>query len=140
MSFPNPSPQLSVVLQWYKAVTTWDFDLLPSLMADEYKHSTLPASAGEAPKNKAQGIAHAKAVAALLGNVPIKYEIFQLNETAGSIWVHSRLYNDAATFNSESIFIFTLSSGNNIQITSIQDFIDTKMAAAAAAASSKAQQ
>jgi hypothetical protein len=72
MLFPNPSPQLSVVLQWYKAVTSWDFDVLTSLLADEYKHSTLPASAGEAPKNKAQGIAHAKAVGALLGNVPLK--------------------------------------------------------------------
>jgi hypothetical protein len=41
-------------------------------------------------------------------------------------------------FNSESIFIFTLSAGDNIQITAIQEFIDTKLAAEfAAAAASK---
>jgi hypothetical protein len=56
--------------------------------------------------------------------------------------VQARLYTDNLAFNSESIFMFTLSSGDNIQITGIQDFIDTKTAAelAAAAASSKAKQ
>jgi hypothetical protein len=56
--------------------------------------------------------------------------------------LQSRLYTDNLAFNSESIFMFTLSSGDTIQITAIQDFIDTKMVAelAAAATSSNAQQ
>ena len=41
-------------------------------------------------------------------------------------------------FNNESIFIFTLGSGDNIQITAIQEFIDTKLAAEFAAAASAA--
>jgi hypothetical protein len=72
MSFRNPSPQLDVVLKWYEAITVWNFDHLSVSMADTYKHTTLPASAGEAPKDKAQGIAHAKAVAALQGHAPMK--------------------------------------------------------------------
>jgi hypothetical protein len=57
-------------------------------------------------------------------------------------YVQARLYTDNLAFNSESIFMFKLSSGDNIQITALQDFIDTKMAAefAAAAASSNAKQ
>ena len=59
-----------------------------------------------------------------------------------SSYMQARLYIDDLVFNSESIFMFTLSSGDNIQITGIQDYIDTKMAAelAAAAASSNAKQ
>ncbi|KAH9975953.1 hypothetical protein BGW80DRAFT_1250794 [Lactifluus volemus] len=139
MSLTNPSRQLSTVLKWFEEITSWNFDAVSSMLSDDYKHTTLPASAGEAPKDKAQGIAHAKAIASLLGHAPLKYEICQLNESPGSIWVHARLYTDNLAFNSESIFMFTLSSGDNIQITAIQDYIDTKMAAelAAAAASSK---
>ncbi|KAI0291003.1 hypothetical protein BC826DRAFT_514111 [Russula brevipes] len=142
----NPSPQLSVVLQWYKAVTAWKFDVLEELFSDDYIHKTLPASANEQPKNKAEGIAHAKAVGALFGYKPLQYEIFQLSENAGTIWVHSRLYGDSpgGPFTHESIFIFTLSSGDDIKITAIQDFVDTKLtaelAAAAAASASAATQ
>jgi hypothetical protein len=68
----NPSPQLSVVLQWYKAVTAWKFEVLEELFSDDYIHKTLPASANEQPKNKAEGIAHAKAVGALFGYKPLQ--------------------------------------------------------------------
>jgi hypothetical protein len=68
----NPSPQLSVVLQWYKAITAWKFDVLEELFSDDYMHKTLPASANEEPKNKAEGIGHAKAVGALFGYKPLQ--------------------------------------------------------------------
>ena len=41
-------------------------------------------------------------------------------------------------FNSESIFILTLGSPDNIRITTIHEFIDTKLAAEFAAAASAA--
>jgi len=44
-----------------------------------------------------------------------------------------------ASFSNESIFIFTLkSSGDNVKITSVQDFVDTKQTADAAAAAAAA--
>ena len=58
-----------------------------------------------------------------------------------SCLIQSRLYGDlpgGVAFNTESIFIFTLSSGDNTQITAIQEFIDTKLAAEFAAAASAA--
>jgi hypothetical protein len=54
--------------------------------------------------------------------------------------VQSRFYSETLPFSTESIFIFTLSSGDNIQITSIQEFIDTKTAADFAAAAASASQ
>jgi len=140
-STSNPSAQLGVVLKWYETVSTWQFDVLEEQFSDDYIHKTLPATANDPPKNKAQGIEHAKSIGKLLGHTDLKYEIIQLNETPGSIWVHSRLYGDlpgGVAFNTESIFIFTLSSGDNIQITAIQEYIDTKQAAEFAAAASAA--
>lgn len=138
----NPSPQLSAVLQFYDAITNWKFDTVEKLFDDEYIHTTLPSSTKEPPKNKAEGLAHAKGVAAALGYTPLKYEIFQLNESKGSIWVHSKMHGEGpggASFANESIFIFTLkSSGDNVKITSVQDFVDTKQAADAAAAAAAA--
>ncbi|KAI0305199.1 hypothetical protein B0F90DRAFT_1702438, partial [Multifurca ochricompacta] len=125
MTSANVSPQLSVVHQFYEAISGWKFDVLEAVFADDYRHTTLPASANDPPKNKAQGIAYAKAVGTALGYVPVKYEIFKYNEAPESIWVHSRLYNDhpdGPHFSNESIFIFTLSSGSHIQITSIQNY------------------
>jgi hypothetical protein len=54
--------------------------------------------------------------------------------------VQSRLYGEIPggfQFNSESVYIFTLSSGDDVKITAIQEYIDTKLAAdfAASAAS-----
>jgi hypothetical protein len=50
----------------------------------------------------------------------------------------SKLHGEAPggiSFANESIFIFTLkSSGDNVKITSVQDFVDTKQTAEAAAA------
>ncbi|KAI9462836.1 hypothetical protein BJY52DRAFT_113540 [Lactarius psammicola] len=140
-STSNPSAQLSVVLKFYEAISNWKFDVLEALFSDDYIHKTLPATANDPPKNKAQGIEYAKSIGKLLGYTHLEYEIFQSNETTGSIWVHSRLYGNlpgGVTFNTESIYIFTLSSGDNIKITAIQEFIDTKLAADFAAAASAA--
>lgn len=63
----NPSPQLQTVLRWFQAIVQWDFNALETLLSDDYLHATLPASAGDPNKNKEQGIAHAKSIAALLG-------------------------------------------------------------------------
>jgi len=89
-----------------------------------------------------------------------QYEIYQFIETEGKIWAHvrcedvrcdfittnrlttflpctymqSKIYNDDIKFNNESIFVFSLSSGDNVRITGIDDFIDTKLAADYAAA------
>ncbi|KAI0277982.1 hypothetical protein BGY98DRAFT_934033 [Russula aff. rugulosa BPL654] len=138
VTISNPSPQLSAVLQFYDAITTWKFDTVEELFDDDYIHTTLPSTVKEPPKNKAQGLAHAKNVAAALGYTPLKYEIFQLNESKESIWAHAKLYGEGPggiSFANESIFIFTLkSSGDNVKITSVQDFVDTKQTADAAAA------
>ncbi|KAH9005642.1 hypothetical protein EDB86DRAFT_2879772 [Lactarius hatsudake] len=160
----NPSAQLSVVLKFYEAIATWKFDVLEALFSDDYIHKTLPATANDPPKNKTEGIEYAKSLGKLIGYTSLKYEIFQLNEAPGSIWVHvrpeqhffqriytcitdiscliqSRLYGDlpdGVAFNIESIYIFTLSSGDNIQITAIQEFIDTKLAAELEAVTSAA--
>ncbi|KAH9179026.1 hypothetical protein EDB89DRAFT_2063131 [Lactarius sanguifluus] len=137
----NPSAQLSVVLKFYEAIANWKFDVLEALFSDDYIHKTLPATANDPPKNKTEGIEYAKSLGKLIGYTGLKYEIFQFNEAPGSIWVHSRLSGDlpdGVAFNIESIYIFTLSSGDNIQITAIQEFIDTmtKLAAELAAAAS----
>jgi len=141
MSLSNPSPQLSAVLRWYDAITTWKFDVVEELFSDDYTHTTLPSSAKVPPKNKAEGLAHAKAVAGALGYTPLKYEIYKFNESKESIWVYSKLYGEGpggASFANESVFIFTLSSsGDKVKITAIQDFIDTKQAADAAAAATQ---
>ena len=72
MVFSNPSPQLSAVQLFFDAITTWKFSVVEELFSDDYKHTTLPTTANQPPKTKAQGIAHAKAVAAALGNTPLK--------------------------------------------------------------------
>ena len=66
-STSNPSAQLSVVLKWYDAVSTWKFDVLEEQFSDDYVHKTLPATANDPPKNKAQGIEYAKSIGKLLG-------------------------------------------------------------------------
>jgi len=133
------SAQLSVVLRWYEAISNWKFDVLEEQFSEDYIHTTSPANTNDPPKNKAEGIEFAKSIGKLFGFHPLQYEIFRLSETPGQIWVHSRLYGTipgGVVFESESIFIFTLSSGDNIQITAIQEFIDTKLAAESAAATS----
>lgn len=74
MSFAKPSfsPQSNAVGQFYEAITRWDLDALETLFSEDYVHKTLPASAKDPPKNKAQGIAHARAVGAMLGHAPLK--------------------------------------------------------------------
>lgn len=104
----EPSAQLSVVLRWYDAVSTWKFNVLEEQFSEDYIHETLPSSANDPPKNKAQGIEFAKTVGKLLGHTPLQvchvvhssnscrnhvlpqYEIFRLSETPGHIWVHVR--------------------------------------------------
>jgi ketosteroid isomerase-like protein len=74
MSFakPSSSPQFIAVRKFYEAITHWDFDALEALFSEDYVHKTLPASANDPPKNKAQGIAHARAVGAMLDHAPLK--------------------------------------------------------------------
>ncbi len=69
---PSSSPQFSAVRQFYDAVAAWNFDDLDKLFSEDYVHTTHPASAKDAPKNKAQGIEHAKAVGAMFGHAPLK--------------------------------------------------------------------
>jgi hypothetical protein len=72
MASSNPSPQLSTVHRFFEAITTWQFAVVEELFSDDYKHTTLPTTANVPPKTKAQGLAHAKDVAAALGNTPLK--------------------------------------------------------------------
>jgi hypothetical protein len=65
----NPSPQLGVVLQWHKAATAWEFDVLEVLLSDDYTYKILPASANEQPKNKGEAMAYAKSVGASVINL-----------------------------------------------------------------------
>ncbi|KAH9959423.1 hypothetical protein BC827DRAFT_1268772 [Russula dissimulans] len=138
----NPSPQLAAVVKFYEAIAAWRFKDLEELFSEDYTSTTLPATANQPVRNKTEGIQHARNVGAAFGFTPLKYEIFQFTESAGKIWTHSRLYNDDLQFSSESVFIFSLSSGDKIEITAVHDFIDTKLAAdhaAAAAAAAKKQ-
>jgi len=126
------SPQFNAVQQFYDAVTTWKFDVLESLFSEDYVSIILPASANVPPKNKTEGIQHAKEFGASIGYAPLKYEIFELIEAPGSVWTHSRLYGDipgGPSFNVESIYVFTLSTGDDIKITAISEFVDTKLQA-----------
>jgi len=44
--------------------------------------------------------------------------------------VQSRIYGDipgGSSFNAESIYIFTFSTGDDIKITAISEFVDTKL-------------
>ena len=84
----NPSPQLSAVLQFYDAITTWKFDTVEELFDDDYIHTTLPSTVKEPPKNKAEGVAHAKAVAAALGYTPLKV----------TRWIPSHAWGDLKLF------------------------------------------
>jgi hypothetical protein len=68
----NISAQLSVVLKWYEAVSTWKFDVLEEQFSDDYIHKTFPATANDPPKNKAEGIEFAKTVGTLLGCTPLQ--------------------------------------------------------------------
>ncbi|KAI0263038.1 hypothetical protein BC834DRAFT_971586 [Gloeopeniophorella convolvens] len=140
MPFPTDtaSAQLRTVQQWYDAVAAWDFDALGALLADTYEHRTLPASARDPPKNKAQGLTLARTVAAALDHLALQYEVFQWSEGPGHVWVHSRLYSKAPgaqgiEFNNESVFIFTFgtgaAAGGQLQIATIQEFVDTKFVA-----------
>ncbi|THH12965.1 hypothetical protein EW146_g7215 [Bondarzewia mesenterica] len=138
----NPSPQLLTVLNWFDAITRWDFDTLASLLSDDYVHSTLPASAGDPDKNKEEGIAHAKVSAQMLGGQHLNLEIYDVNEGEQKIWAHyadvflhtfqkTRLYAkppSGLTYDSESIFLFTLSpqKDGQLKISVIKDFVDTK--------------
>lgn len=124
------SPQFNAVQQFYDAVTTWKFDVLESLFSEDYVSRILPASANVPPKNKAEGIQHAKEFGASIGYAPLKYEIFKSIEVPESVWVHSRIYGDipgGPSFNAESIYIFTLSTGDDIKIAAISEFVDTKL-------------
>lgn len=105
------SPQFNAVQQFYDAVTTWKFDVLESLFSEDYVSSILPASANVPPKNKTEGIQHAKEFGASIGYAPLKvsqrstyhigerertdvfdvipqYEIFESIEVPGSVWAH----------------------------------------------------
>jgi len=107
----QPSPQFSVVQQFYNAVTTWKFDILENLLSEDYVSKILPASANVPPKNKTEGIQQAKDIGATIGYAPLKvryrsthrigerertdvfdmipqYEIFASIEVPGSVWVH----------------------------------------------------
>ena len=68
---PAPSPQLETVLSWFNALISWDFDTLASKMAEDYIHTSLPASTGEPEKNKERGLQHAKNVQGLFAGKDI---------------------------------------------------------------------
>ena len=61
----------ATVTQFYEAVTVWDFGALEKLFSEDYEHKTLPASANDPPKNKREGIEHARVVGGLLGNTKL---------------------------------------------------------------------
>jgi hypothetical protein len=65
------SPQFNAVQQFYSAVTTWKFDILESLLSEDYVSKILPASANVPPRNKAEGIQHAKDIGATIGYTPL---------------------------------------------------------------------
>ncbi|KAI0316309.1 hypothetical protein OF83DRAFT_1173022 [Amylostereum chailletii] len=126
----NPTPQLNTVLVWYKAVSSWDIAALTTLLSENYVHHTLPASANDPPKNKTEGLAHARKMGEIFGNKPMNYEIYDVNEAEGKIWVHSKLSIEVPSgpsFNNESIFIFTIDPATPGEIAIIKEFVDTKM-------------
>ena len=62
----------ATVTRFYEAVTVWDFDALEELFSEDYEHKTLPATANDPPKNKRQGIDHARRVGDSLGKTKLK--------------------------------------------------------------------
>ena len=100
---PSSSPQFSAVQQFYEAVSHWDFEALEKLFAENYVHKTLPASANDPPKNKAEGIAHARAVGAMLGHAPLKVSKHAAGTTGASALLRSRRRG-----NSELMMCFVL--------------------------------
>ncbi|KAI0056607.1 hypothetical protein BV25DRAFT_1920853 [Artomyces pyxidatus] len=130
---PTASAQLHTVHQWYEAVTRWDVAKLDELFTPDYRHVSLPASVGEADKGKKEGLALVQFMASLFNGKAIDYEWYDVNETDGKIWVHSKMYGKTPkelAFNNESIFQFTLrAEGEGIQIAEIREFVDTKATA-----------
>ena len=110
MVFSNPSPQLSAVQLFFDAITTWKFSVVEELFSDDYKHTTLPTTANQPPKTKAQGIAHAKAVAAALGNAPLKV----------MCWILSRHIRHTA-FTERSDVLFRAHSTRSFNITRVRE-------------------
>ena len=85
----NPSAQLSVVLEFYKAVSTWKFGFLEAKFSDDYIHKTLPATANDPPKNKAQGIEYAKCIGKSLGYAPLQVRSVSVNWSRNHVLYHS---------------------------------------------------
>ena len=68
----TPSQVNATVTRFYEAVTVWNLDALEELFSENYEHKTLPATANDPPKNKQQGINHAKCVGDSLGRTNLK--------------------------------------------------------------------
>lgn len=68
----SQSSTLAAVFAWYAATANWDFDALADLFDDDYRHTTLPASADDGVKNKEAALSYVRAVAEALGHLPMK--------------------------------------------------------------------
>lgn len=98
-------------------------------MAEDYKHSVLPGSKGPVASNKREGIDVAEKATRPLKT--IKFELYAVNESPGSIWIHlmqRAVTNEGDHTNSESIQLFALEQGPNPKITVMDEFVDTKKA------------
>jgi hypothetical protein len=74
---PDPSPQLQVVLDYFKYLSRWDFDKLSSLSSPRFTQETLPASLGTPSRTNSKDIAFLKEIRDSLKSAPL--QVGQMN-------------------------------------------------------------
>jgi hypothetical protein len=69
---PIPSPQLKVVLDYFKCLSRWDLDKLSLLSAPHFIQETLPGSMGIPSRTKSEDIAFLKEFRDSLKSAPLE--------------------------------------------------------------------
>ncbi|TCD71777.1 hypothetical protein EIP91_003120 [Steccherinum ochraceum] len=129
----NPSSQLQAVLQWVEGMSTANFDLLDSVLADDYVHITLPTSLN-IPElgSKEQYIQHYRGVLPIFTAFDVA--ISEVIESPGRVLVHASA--NATTkvnvpYANEYIIIFSLAeqADGSHKLTAAKEFVDSKFVA-----------
>jgi hypothetical protein len=67
----NPSPQMKVVLDYFKCLSRWDLDKLATLSSPNFTQSTLPASMSIQTRTKNEDITFLKGFRDSLKSAPL---------------------------------------------------------------------
>ncbi|KAI0253738.1 hypothetical protein BJV78DRAFT_164998 [Lactifluus subvellereus] len=121
---PNPSPQLQVVLDYFKCLSRWDLEKLSTLSSPRFTQETLPASMGIPSRTRSEDTAYLKEFQDSLKSAPLQIQIYDINESKGKVWVHM-LMNPV---NVECFFLFGFGVGNEENlIVNVTEFVDSKV-------------